>query len=76
MPMQELEEAERAFIDVCDQIAKAERFFPVPGSSPGNGTSTPPRGAPSREVTSQSWQQYGCCREAGLYKQAGVPPES
>lgn len=41
---QELHEAEGAFKDVCDQIAKAERFFPVPGSSGGSATCTPPRG--------------------------------
>ena len=44
MHAQELQEAEHAFADVCDQIAKAERFFPVPGASASIGTSTPPRG--------------------------------
>ena len=44
MCIQELHEAELAFKDVCDQIAKAERFFPVPGASAGNGISAPPRG--------------------------------
>ena len=29
--LQELAAAEQSFADVCDQIAKAERFFPVPG---------------------------------------------
>ncbi len=29
--VQELAAAEQSFADVCDQIAKAERFFPVPG---------------------------------------------
>ena len=44
--MQELHEAECAFKDVCDQLSKAERFFPVPGASASNGASTPSRGAP------------------------------
>ena len=44
MCIQELHEAELAFKDVCDQVAKAERFFPVPGASAGNGISAPPRG--------------------------------
>ena len=42
---QELHEAEQAFKDVCDQISKAERFFPVPGA-PGMGSgNAPTRGA-------------------------------
>ena len=52
MRTQELQEAERAFVDVCDQIAKAERFFPVPGASASSGTSMPPRGMPSGALSS------------------------
>ncbi len=36
--MQELASAEQSFADVCDQIAKAERFFPVPGIGHGEHT--------------------------------------
>ena len=31
--MQELGNAEKAYRDVCDQIAKAERFFPLSGGA-------------------------------------------
>jgi hypothetical protein len=36
--VQELSAAEQSFADVCDQIAKAERFFPVPGIGHGEQT--------------------------------------
>ena len=71
---QELQEAERAFLDVCDQIAKAERFFPVPGASAGSGTSTPPRGMPSGALS--SWIQQcaaGAQLSANTASEHGVP---
>ena len=43
--MQELNEAEQAFKDVCDQISKAERFFPVPGAPGTVSGDAPARGA-------------------------------
>lgn len=40
--LQELEAAEQSYADVCNQIAKAERFFPVPGIGQGESASKEP----------------------------------
>jgi hypothetical protein len=39
---QELTAVEQSFADVCNQISKAERFFPVPGIASGDQGSAKP----------------------------------
>ena len=50
---QELEAAERALADACDEVDKAERFFPVPGGADAAATPRSAAGAP--EAAMEAW---------------------